>query len=136
MMQGGVIDAATVVPSIVTHSTGEAEYCTAALAVMQCAFFRKLFNELIGRQSDAPLTIPLGIDSKAASDIASSERDTKKTRHIARRFHYIRECISNASIKIFQIDGEHNWSNCLTKPESKERVQRESRIFQVWTHSP
>jgi len=131
MMQGGVIDAATVTPSIVTHSTGEAEYCTAALAVMQCNYFRKLYNEVSGKPADTHLTIPLGVDSKAASDMAASEKDTKKTRHVARRYHYLRECVSNAEVKLFQMEGEHNWSNCLTKPETKERVMREARIFQV-----
>ena len=45
MMCGGVVDAATIVPNLVTHSTGEAEYCTAAMAMMACSFVRKIFNK-------------------------------------------------------------------------------------------
>jgi hypothetical protein len=88
-LQGGTIQEVTTSPQIICHSTGEAEYCTAALAIMAAAHLRKAFNEITNRPSDSPLTIPIGIDSKAAADIASSAKETKKTRHIERRYHVV-----------------------------------------------
>ena len=131
MYRGGVVDASSLMPSVITHSTGEAEYCTAALAIMAGAFTRKTYNEAMGRDADAPLTIALGIDSKAAIDIASSQRETKRTRHIQRRYHYFRECQAKGSIRIFHIEGTENWANGLTKPERSDQLDKEARIYQV-----
>jgi hypothetical protein len=55
---------------------------------MAAAHLRKAFNEIKDRPSDSPLTIPNGINSKAAADIASSAKETKKTCHIERCYHY------------------------------------------------
>jgi hypothetical protein len=108
-LQGGTIQEVTTSPQIICHSTGEAEYCTAALAIMAAGHLRKAFNEITNRPSDSPLTIPIGIDSKAAADIASSAKETKKTRHIERRYHYFRESIQRGNNKLFHIPGVDNW---------------------------
>ena len=128
---GAVIDAAAVVPPIVTNSTGEAEYTTAALCIMACAFVRKIVNEILGKPIDAHLTIPLGLDSKAAIDIANSPKETKKTRHIARRYHYFRWNVETGATRLFTVSGIANWSNSLTKVLSAERLEQETRVYQV-----
>jgi len=131
MCQGGVVDMASVVPKLITHSTGEAEYCTGALALMASAHIRKMYNELQGKDPDLPLTIPIGIDSKAATDIAASEKDTQRTRHMQRRYHYWRECNGNGTSKTFRLPGEFNWANSLTKPLNGNMLQIEADIYQV-----
>ena len=131
MMCGGVVDATTIVPNLVTHSTGEAEYCTAAMAMMACSFVRKIFNEMRGKPADAKLTIPFGIDSKAAIDIARSDKETKRTRHMERRFHYCRESEARGAHKMFHIEGTKNWTNGMTKPLNGPELERETKIYQV-----
>ena len=131
MMQGATIDAATVTPTVVTHSTGEAEYCTAALAIMSATHYKKLYMEFMGLSMDQPLTIALGIDSKAAADIAASPKDTKRTRHIQRRYHLYREAIASGLVKQFYIPGGENWANGLTKPEVYEQLSKECEVYQV-----
>ena len=131
MMRGGVVDAASQMPSIITHSTGEAEYCQGALALLAASHVRKVYNELNGRDADTPLTIPIGVDSKAAEDIAASEKDTKRTRHIQRRYHYWRECNSNGTSKTFRLPGDFNWANSMTKSLNGPMLQKEADIFQV-----
>jgi len=85
----------------------------------------------MNRHPDALLTIPLGLDSKAAIDIAASQRETKRTRHIQRRFHYFRECQQTGSTKVFHIAGTENWANGLTKPERFEQLDKEAMVYQV-----
>jgi hypothetical protein len=77
IVQGGVIDACSMMPSLIAHSTCEAEYCTSSLAAMATFFIRKIYNELHGLAQDHQLTIPIGIDSHSAMDTANSNRDTK-----------------------------------------------------------
>jgi hypothetical protein len=131
MMRGGVVDAASQMPSLVTHSTGESEYCQGTLALMASSYVKKVYNELNGRDADTPLTIPIGVDSKAATDIAASEKDTKRTRHMQCRMHYWRECNTNGTSKTFRLPGDFNWANCLTKPLNGPMLQKEADIFQV-----
>jgi hypothetical protein len=131
MIQGGVVDAATVVPTIIAHSTGEAEYNTGALAVMATAYKRKIWNELLGKPVDRMLTVAFGVDSKAATDMAKSRKETKKTRHVTRRMHYFRDCVANGSIKLFYIPGEENWANGLTKPEAAQQMYKETQVYHV-----
>ena len=131
MMQGGAVQATTVVPKLNANSVGEAEYCTAALCIMAGCFIRKLYNEFRGEHADQPLTIPLGLDSKAAQDIAASARETNRTRHIERRYHYYRESEQQGHTRTFYIPGEENWSNNLTKPERADQIKKEAEIFHV-----
>jgi hypothetical protein len=129
--QGGVVEGVSVMPPIIAASVGEAEYCTGALAAMAISFHRKVFNEFTGRDADSPLTVALGMDSKAAIDIATSPRETKRTKHIARRYHFLRWCVQTSQLVLFPIPGDRNWSNCLTKPLNGKTLRLEEGNFQV-----
>ena len=130
-MQGGVIDAASASPGVIANSNGEAEYCAAALALQAGTFHKKVFNEVLGRDIDRNLTIPIGIDSKAAIDIANSSRETKKTRHIARRYHYFRWSVATGAFIPISIPGDRNPANSLTKVLNKDDLKKETRFYQV-----
>jgi hypothetical protein len=47
--------------------------------------------------------------------MASSDRDTRRTRHIRRRYHYVRLQISQGAHIILKIDGTLNISDIGTK---------------------
>jgi hypothetical protein len=130
-MQGGVIEAVSTMPNIISQSTCEAEYCTASITVMSGCYIRKIFNELLGYDSDRPLSIPLGIDSQSAMDTAQSERETNRTRHIARRFHYVRHATHTGSTVLFKVEGTKNPSNSMTKVLTAESLDNEARLYQV-----
>jgi hypothetical protein len=130
-MQGAVIESVSTMPSIVSQSTCEAEYCMASLCVMAGSYIRKVVNEMLGFYSDRPLTIPIGIDSKSAMDTALSPKDTARTRHIARRYHFVRRCTGNGSTILFKVQGTNNPANCLTKPLPPSLLQLEANIFQT-----
>jgi hypothetical protein len=117
------------VRAIVSHSTCEAEYCIASLALMAGTYIKKVFNEMLGYYSNRPLTIPVGTDSQSAMDTAQSPKETARTRHIARRFHFIRHCVGTGMVKLFKVQGTNNPANCLTKP--MPALQLEANIFQT-----
>jgi hypothetical protein len=62
-MQGAVVEAVSTMPTIVSQSTCEAEYCIASLAVMAGSYLKKFINEISGHYSNRPLTIPVVTDS-------------------------------------------------------------------------
>jgi hypothetical protein len=130
-MRGGVVDQFSGCPGIISQSTCEAEYCMYSLAMMAGAFLRKVYNELHGFHSDRPLTIPLGVDSQSAIDTAKSEKETSRTRHIARRMHYVRGCVLNGEAVMMKLEGTKNCSNSMTKVLTGSELHLETAVYQV-----
>jgi hypothetical protein len=130
-MQGAVVDACSTMPKLVPWSTCEAEYCIASLAAMAAFYIKKVHNELHGIDPDYELTIPIGIDSQSAMDTANSHKETQRTRHFQRRYHFLRTAAGSGQIILFKVDGTANCSNCLTKPLSAEQLSAETAIFEV-----
>jgi hypothetical protein len=50
---------------------------------------RQLFQELHGLDPDTPLTIPILTDLQRAMAMAFSDRETRRTRHIRRHYHFV-----------------------------------------------
>ena len=80
-------------------STAEAEYVAAALCCMSLAHFRSLqydFENLgtdnydVNKETTAAPTILL-VDNSATVEMSKNYKQTKKNRHIARRYHYVRQ---------------------------------------------
>ena len=130
-MQGAVVDAWSSMPQLVAYSTCEAEYSTASLATMAAFYIKKVFNEFHSIHPDYQLTIPIGIDSQSAIDTANSHKETQKTRHFMRRFHFVRLAVGASQIILFKIDGKENCSNCLTKALPADQLAKETTVFEV-----
>ena len=89
--QVGPIDHGTHFPSPVDQSSAESEYNAACTTGMALAHFRMLIHELLNKDLDivpeeAPLIV---LDSKYVMCIANNGKDTKHTRRIARRMHFV-----------------------------------------------
>ena len=92
LYQVGPIDHGTHVPGPVAQSSAESEYNAACTAGMALAHFRMLVHELLNEDPDmVPKEAPLIVlDSESAMCMAKNGRDTKHTRHIARRMNFVR----------------------------------------------
>jgi hypothetical protein len=130
-MQDAAIDIKSTMPTLVSQSTCEAEYCTCALTAMASYYVRKIYNEFHGLDPDYNITIPIGIDSQSAIDTANSYKETQRTKHIARRYHFVRFAIGTSQITLFKIDGTTNCANSLTKPLSADQLALEASIYEV-----
>ena len=90
--QGGPIDHDTHVPGPVSQESAESEYNSACTAGMALAHFRTAIHEFLNKYPDkvteeAPLIV---LDSKSAMCMAKNCKDTKHTRYILRRMHFVR----------------------------------------------
>jgi hypothetical protein len=130
-MQGAPVDHYSGCPVPISDSTCEAEYCMYSLALRAAAFLRKIFNEFNGYDSDKPMTVPLGVDSQSAIDTAKSEKETSRTRHIARRMHYVRLCLANGDAILMKLEGTKNCANSLTKALTARELVEEAAIYQT-----
>ena len=96
-------------------SSTEAEYNTAAIGTMSVTPWRQLMLEMRNQDPDIPFTTPVFCDSTSAMAIADSFRDTKKTRHILRRYHYVRYQIDGGYCKLHWVPSELQLSDALSK---------------------
>ena len=90
--QGGPIYHGTHVTGPVAQYSAKREYNAACTAGMVLAHFRMLVHELLNEYPDiVPKEAPLIVfDSKYDMCMAMNDRDTKHTRHIARRIDFVR----------------------------------------------
>jgi hypothetical protein len=116
IFQGGLIDYSTFVPEPIAMSSGEAEYNTAAIACMAALHNRFVDKEMKSlateRNQSLEYMIPGGkdwkpsailLDSTAAVSMAQSAKSTSRTRHIDRRFHFVRQGQVNNRHKLIWI---------------------------------
>jgi len=116
LLQGGLVDASSFVPNIVTLSSAEAETNAACVATMATMHIRQIVMELLTGNPDAPLTVPLLTDSTAAQSITRNDKDTRRTRHIERRWLYTRKARQNGDISVHHVDGDkHQLADLGTK---------------------
>jgi hypothetical protein len=90
-----------------------------------------IYNEFHGLDPDYNITIPIGIDSQSAIDTANSYKETQRTKHIARRYHFVRFAIGTLQVTLFKIDGTTNCANSLTKPLSADQLALETAVYEV-----
>ena len=102
--QGGPIDHGTNVPGPVAQYSAESEYNAACTAGMALAHFRMLVHQLLNGDKDmVPREVPLIVlDRKSAQCMAKNGRDTKHTRHISRRMHFVLGDIQNRQTVLIQ----------------------------------
>jgi hypothetical protein len=92
---GGVVDHSSNLPNPVALSSAEAEYNKGCLTMMASSHLRMLLAELEGITKDSLAPTNIYFDSRSAIAMGSNSRDTKHTRHILRRYHYVREGIQS-----------------------------------------
>jgi KUP system potassium uptake protein len=125
--QGGIVHARSHVPVPVAMSSAEAEYVAACSACMAASHLRMLlydykhlgtkhYNQVNQILDIAPSI--LMVDNQAAVQMGMNDRLTKLTRHISRRFHYVREGIKQGLHKLYWISKDHQLSDILTKTQS------------------
>jgi hypothetical protein len=114
-MQGNIIDSAMTFPIPVALSSAEAEYNNTCCACVAANAVAMLYNDLHGNHPDMPLNIPILLDNKAAISMGESFRDTKHTRHILRRYHYVRWMLQEGRCRLDWVPSHIQLADPATK---------------------
>ena len=98
MIQGGAVDYGSHLPVSVAMSSGEAEYIASAVACMRSRHLRMLGYDIehMGKIDYNPMEIKYDpsyiiIDNEAAKCTSECNKNTAGNRHVARRYHYVRQ---------------------------------------------
>jgi len=97
---------------LVTLSSAESEYVQVTMACQEILYLREVM-ELLG-EPQGPTVIRE--DNQAAIAICNNPCHRSRTRHIRRRYHFIRQCIADKSIYMSYVQSESNVADMMTKP--------------------
>jgi hypothetical protein len=88
---------------VVALSSCEAEYIVATSAATQVVWLARLLGELLGRKIE---TVELKVDNKSALALAKNPVFHERSKHIRIKYHFIRGCLEEGSVKVSYIRTE------------------------------
>ena len=128
-----MVDYALYMPQPVSMSSPEAEYISAAIAAMAAAHFRYLDDDFLhlgkpaeGRKAYDESSIgPVVIytDSQSAVHMTEVPKTTSRTRHIQRKYHYLREGRTRKYHEIYYLSNVYQIADIGTKALAKTPLE-------------
>lgn len=93
----------------------EAEYVACSLAVQEAMWLRYFLQDLnLTPRPNYP--VEMRCDNTGTIDFAKDPKFHRKTKHIKRRYHFVRDAIKNKEIAIKYISTHKMIADPLTKP--------------------
>jgi hypothetical protein len=129
--QGGVVAANSHMPTPIVMSSSEAEYLAAAAAAMTAAIIHSILYDMryLGTHEytvyETTTHFPTGllcVDNSATVAIAKSLKLTKKTRHIERHYHYVRDGVQRGFLQLNWIPKTAQLADILTKTQGSGKI--------------
>ena len=102
--------------SIIAQSTTEAEYIAINIAAKEAVYIKTLLKELGYYKQNK---LPLYTDNNGALLLANNPVFHERTKHIAVKYHYIRDLINKGIIDLIYIPTKEQKADGLTKPLDK-----------------
>ena len=118
LLNGGAITWRSSKQDTVADSTTESEYIAASEAAKEAVWIRKFIRDL-GVVPSISDPIEIFCDNEGAVALAKEPRAHKRTRHIPRKYHLIREMIESGEVAISRVTSEGNLADPFTKPLSQ-----------------
>ena len=98
---------------IVALSSCEAESMAATEAAKQAIWLQELLSEVVGKHCQK---VTIRVDNKSAIVLKKNHVFHGRSKHIHRRFHFIRECVENKQVQVEHVPGNEQKADILTKP--------------------
>ena len=114
----GVFSWASVKQQCVALSTAEAEYVSASEATAQATWLRFVLEDFGEMQTVAT---PLNCDNTSAIAITKNPIFHQKTKHINRRYHYIKEALQQGVINLIYCPTKEQVADIFTKALAREQ---------------
>lgn len=98
--------------NVVALSSAESEYLALSSCVSECLFLGQMCSEILNCN-----IFPISIfeDNQSCIKMAST-METKRTKHIDVRHHFVRECVAQEKIVLSYVPTEKQQADILTKP--------------------
>jgi hypothetical protein len=129
--RGALIEANTTVPTPVAMSSSEAEFMGACCGTMAAAHIRMILYDMLylgtnkwqTAVQDLPTTpIAIMVDNAAAVQISKNGKLSRKSRHIERRFEFVRQGHKMGMHELHWLSGKYMLSDILTKSQHASKI--------------
>ena len=114
-LDGNAVDWQSSLLPLVTLSTGESEYMSAVEAGKSSLFTFNLLNEIL-QPTKIGTPVELLTDNSAAEHLLNCPVNGKRTKHIAVRWHWLRDLVKAQVYKIVHVPTHLNVADLMTKP--------------------
>lgn len=121
MWSGGAVSWASKKQPIVTLSTTEAEYVSAAYGACQAVWLKNVLNEIGLDQEEA---ITMFCDNSSAIKLSKNPVLHGKSKHISVRYHFLRELVSEGVINLDYCSTQDQISDIMTKPVKLDAFEK------------
>jgi hypothetical protein len=112
---------------VVALSSCEAEYIAATTTTCQGIWLSRLLAEFKGDEGAEPFT--LKIDNQSAIQLSRNPVFHDRSKHINTKFHFIRQCVEEATLRVEHIDTGNQLADILTKSLGRDRfVELRTRL--------
>jgi hypothetical protein len=118
----GVFSWSSMKQNTIALSTAEAEYVSASEATAQAIWLRFVLDDLGEMQAEVT---PLFCDNMSAISMARNPIFHQRTRHINRKYHFIREALQEGVINIQFCRSEEQLVDIFTKALPKDRFKHQ-----------
>lgn len=116
-LAGGAVSWGCKRQKTVALSTAEAEYMAMSSANQEILWLNQFLS-----QFEIVDAILLRGDNQSALGIAREEAYRPSIKHIAIRYHFIRECVENGTVRLMYVPTDANVADCLTKGVSANKL--------------
>lgn len=113
---------------VVALSTTEAEYMAAAECAKLMSWMRSFYFDIMDPISSPS---PLCVDNTSAIACAINESIKSKSKHIDRRFHFIREKVQEGTLQVHHVPTTEMLADFLTKPLGPQGIVHALKINQM-----
>ena len=120
IMNGGAISWSSRLQPTVAVSTAEAEYMSAASAVKEALWLRKLSADL-GMSME---TVQISCDNQGAIKLLKHPIASVRSKHIDVMHHFARERVARREVKFLYCASEDMVADCLTKALPPTKFQK------------
>jgi hypothetical protein len=97
----------------VTLSSMESEYVAFTIAAQELMWLRDFLNDM--GLLDLASPTPLHEDNKSCIDYVHNGKYSSKSKHINRRYHFVRELVADNTISMLHCPSESNLADIMTK---------------------
>ena len=97
---------------IVALSSYEAEFMAAIEAAKQAIWLQELLGEIVGKECKK---ITIRVDNRSAIALTENLVFHGRSKHIHRRFHFIREFVEDDQVEVEHVPGSEQRADILTK---------------------
>ena len=111
---------------IVALSSRETEFMAATEAAKQAIWLQELLSEVVG---DGCKRVVIRVDNKSVIALTKNPVFHGRSKHIHRRFHFIRECVENDQVEVEHVPGNVQRADILTKSLSRVRFQEMKKLI-------